>query len=164
MIRLISTTTCSHIRASGSRGVIVRWSSSSSPPTPSSTPTTPPTAATTASSSSPSSSSHLTPKEAHDKKLELDSTPPPPYLSRAPGIATRPTKIPPTREEWRKQLLSQSRRLNERQHLVKQVAKGYFHDYNELRNRGGKSWLAPKTLIRDDVSLHPSLCSARTTD
>lgn len=34
---------------------------------------------------------------------------------------------------------------------VKQVSKGYFHDYNELRHQGGKSWIAPKTLIREDV-------------
>ena len=40
---------------------------------------------------------------------------------------------------------------------VKQVAKGYFHDYNELRHQGGKAWIAPNTLIREDVSLAPSL-------
>jgi len=35
---------------------------------------------------------------------------------------------------------------------VKQVSKGYFHDYNELRHQGGKAWIAPNTLIREDVS------------
>lgn len=35
---------------------------------------------------------------------------------------------------------------------MKQVAKGYFHDYNELRHQGGKAWIAPNTLIREDVS------------
>lgn len=34
---------------------------------------------------------------------------------------------------------------------VKQVSKGYFHDYNSLRQEGGKAFIAPKTLIREDV-------------
>lgn len=50
--------------------------------------------------------------------------------------------------------MSQERRLKERRHLVKQVSKGYFHDYNELRHQGGKSWIAPNTLIREDLSLY----------
>lgn len=35
---------------------------------------------------------------------------------------------------------------------VQQVSKGYFNDYNQLRHSGGKTFLAPKTLIREDVS------------
>ena len=34
---------------------------------------------------------------------------------------------------------------------VKEASKGYFHDYNALRHEGGKAYLAPKTLIREDV-------------
>lgn len=34
---------------------------------------------------------------------------------------------------------------------VKQASRGYFHDYNELRQQGGKAFVAPKTLIREDV-------------
>lgn len=44
---------------------------------------------------------------------------------------------------------------------VKEVSKGYFHDYNELRQQGGKAYVAPKTLIREDVrspSALPLLC------
>lgn len=42
---------------------------------------------------------------------------------------------------------------------VKQASRGYFHDYNELRQQGGKAFVAPKTLIREDVrpsALEPS--------
>lgn len=43
---------------------------------------------------------------------------------------------------------------------VREVAKGYFHDYHVLRHHGGKTWIAPNTLIRDDVrsiSFDPTL-------
>ncbi|ORY92939.1 ATP10 protein-domain-containing protein [Leucosporidium creatinivorum] len=97
---------------------------------------------------------HLTPEEAAAKKLEEKDTKPPPYLSKALGVKDKPTKGKPSREEWRANLLSRQRRLDERKHLVKQVSKGYFHDYNELRHQGGKAWIAPNTLIREDLSLY----------
>lgn len=40
---------------------------------------------------------------------------------------------------------------------VKEVSRGYFHDYNSLRNHGGKAFMAPGTLIREDVSISPYL-------
>lgn len=45
---------------------------------------------------------------------------------------------------------------------VQQVSKGYFHDYNSLRHSGGKTFMAPTTLIREDVS--PSLPSSFPRD
>ncbi|SCZ99415.1 BZ3500_MvSof-1268-A1-R1_Chr3-1g06001 [Microbotryum saponariae] len=125
-------------------------SSSSTPPSPpsSSTSTRPSTSPAT------SSDSHLTPSEAELKKVEQRNTTPPPYLSRALGVTNKPSTDPVTREEWKRNLLSKQRRLDERKHLVKQVSKGYFNDYNELRHQGGKKWIAPNTLVREDLSLY----------
>ncbi|GAA6024054.1 hypothetical protein JCM11491_001615 [Sporobolomyces phaffii] len=95
---------------------------------------------------------HLTPEEAASKQLEERDTRPPPYLARALGIEQPPRKGKQSREEWRADLLNREKRVQERRHLVKQVSKGYFHDYNELRHEGGKSYASPKTLIREDLS------------
>ncbi|KAL8280572.1 hypothetical protein RQP46_006895 [Phenoliferia psychrophenolica] len=85
---------------------------------------------------------------------------------RALGVKAPPVRgYKPTREEWQKNLVSPSRRLNERKHLVKEVSKGYFHDYNELRHEGGKAWLAPSTLIRPDLARYfPDIEGVRLTD
>ncbi|GAA5901462.1 hypothetical protein JCM6882_006284 [Rhodosporidiobolus microsporus] len=108
------------------------------------------------SSSAPQSapSPHLTPQEQADKTVEEKNTRPAPYLSRALGVKEPPRKGKKSREEWRADLLNKEKRLDERRHLVKQVSKGYFHDYNELRQKGGKAYISPKTLIREDLSLY----------
>ncbi|GAA5857454.1 hypothetical protein JCM8547_009281 [Rhodosporidiobolus lusitaniae] len=122
-------------------------SSSSSSPKPSrSTPGVP--------DNLPSPSAHLTPQEQADRAREEKNTKPAPFLSRALGVKELPTKGKKSREEWRAELLSKEKRLQERRHLVKQVSKGYFHDYNSLRQEGGKAFIAPKTLIREDLSLY----------
>ncbi|KPV75417.1 uncharacterized protein RHOBADRAFT_36272, partial [Rhodotorula graminis WP1] len=74
--------------------------------------------------------------------------------SRALGVREPPRKGKQSREEWRADLLNREKRLQERRHLVKQASRGYFHDYNELRQQGGKAFVAPKTLIREDLSLY----------
>ncbi|GAA5983212.1 hypothetical protein JCM11641_006852 [Rhodosporidiobolus odoratus] len=128
----------------------------SSPSPPSQPPRTPSAASKSASSPSTSkpTAPHLTPQEQADRTVEEKNTKPAPYLSRALGVQKPPTKDKQTKEEWRRDFLSRERRLNERRHLVKQVSKGYFHDYNELRQKGGKAFIAPKTLIREDLSLY----------
>ncbi|BGP55308.1 Mitochondrial ATPase complex subunit atp10 [Rhodotorula sphaerocarpa] len=104
---------------------------------------------------SPSASQpHITAQEAVDKALEEKGTPPPKPLSRALGVVDPPTKGKQSREEWRADLLNREKRIQERRHLVKEASKGYFHDYNALRHQGGKAYLAPKTLIREDLSLY----------
>lgn len=35
---------------------------------------------------------------------------------------------------------------------VKEATKGYFTDLNATRKHGGKTWIAPRVLIREDVS------------
>ncbi|BGP39825.1 Mitochondrial ATPase complex subunit atp10 [Rhodotorula kratochvilovae] len=120
-------------------------SSSSSPPPPPSRPEHPaPTHA----------GPHLTPQEQADKQLEEKGTKPAPFLSRPLGVSEPPRKGKQSREEWRADLLNREKRLQERRHLVKQASRGYFHDYNELRQQGGKAFMAPKTLIREDLALY----------
>ena len=50
-------------------------------------------------------------------------------------------------------LLDRDRRKAERKVLFKEASQGYFHDYNRARKaNGGKLWMAPPVLIREDVS------------
>lgn len=51
-------------------------------------------------------------------------------------------------------MLFQSNLVNIR---VKEVTRGYFHDFHKLKHHGGKMWIAPRVLIREDVSLHAPL-------
>lgn len=128
----------------------LRRASSSSP----SNPPRPPVAPTKPRPLPATSPSHLTPSEASSKATETSLLPPSPALplARALGIPNPPTTRKLTTAEWRASLLDQNSRMVERKHLVKQIASGYFKDYHELRKEGGKGWIAPGTLIREDVS------------
>ncbi|GAA6002115.1 Atp10p [Rhodotorula paludigena] len=138
-----------HLRSFSSPSPRAASSPRSQPPRPSSSRTEPDPAPAPSTSKS-----HLTPQEAADKELEEHGTKPPPFLSRALGVKEPPRKGKKSREEWRADLLNREKRLDERRHLVKEVSKGYFHDYNELRQQGGKAYVAPKTLIREDLALY----------
>jgi ATPase complex subunit ATP10 len=48
-------------------------------------------------------------------------------------------------------MMDQDARMAERKHLVKEASTGYFQDYNKIRHHGGKSWIAPRTLIQEKV-------------
>jgi len=89
-------------------------------------------------------------------------------LNRPLGVRERPTTTVKTRTERMKALMDQDVRLAERRHLyvisrppdrgsdldgrrIKEASKGYFHDMNMTRKHGGKTWIAPKVLIREDV-------------
>lgn len=76
-----------------------------------------------------------------------------PPLSRPLGSPFKPTSVPLTREQKIDRLMDQDRRMKNRKHLVKEATQGYFHDYNLAKKaNGGKLWLAPPVLIREDVS------------
>ncbi|GAA5973296.1 hypothetical protein JCM8115_007114 [Rhodotorula mucilaginosa] len=117
-------------------------------------PPTPPPSSSGPSSTRTTQQPHITAQEAADKALEEKGTTPPKPLSRALGVRDPPRKGKQSREEWRADLLNREKRIEERRHLVKEASKGYFHDYNALRHEGGKAYLAPKTLIREDLSLY----------
>ncbi|KAI3613157.1 f1f0 atp synthase assembly protein atp10 [Moniliophthora roreri] len=79
-----------------------------------------------------------------------------PYLSRPLGVRERPTTARKSQlQNIRESLTDEETIGRERKHLVKEgFTKGYFHDLNATRRHGGKTWIAPKVLIREDRALY----------
>ncbi|TXT10747.1 hypothetical protein VHUM_02252 [Vanrija humicola] len=78
-----------------------------------------------------------------------------PPLSRPLGTPIPPSSDPKTRQERIDQMLDKKRRKEERKALVKEATQGYFHDYHLARKaNGGKLWVAPPVLIREDRALY----------
>ncbi|KAG7094720.1 hypothetical protein E1B28_005540 [Marasmius oreades] len=104
---------------------------------------------------SPSSNSPPSPVPADPSLPPLDISGLP-YLSRPLGVTERPSTERQSRLQRIKQSLSDDETIaRERKHLVKEaVTKGYFHDLNKTRKHGGKTWIAPKVLIREDRALY----------
>ncbi|KAF8190530.1 ATP10 protein-domain-containing protein [Pholiota molesta] len=75
-------------------------------------------------------------------------------LNRPLGVRQRPTTVVKSRTERMKVLLDQEARMAQRRHLIKEAGKGYFHDMNMTRRNGGKTWIAPNVLIREDKALY----------
>ncbi|KAG5635095.1 hypothetical protein H0H81_012467 [Sphagnurus paluster] len=76
-------------------------------------------------------------------------------LARPLGVTERPTTILKTRTQKVKELITDSdARMAHRRHLIKEVGKGYYYDMNMTRKHGGKTWIAPKALIREDKALY----------
>lgn len=76
-----------------------------------------------------------------------------PPLSRPLGTTKVPTSIPKTWAEKKEELLDRDRHKAKRKALLKEASQGYFHDYNLAKKaNGGKLWVAPPVLIREDVS------------
>jgi ATPase complex subunit ATP10 len=94
-----------------------------------------------------------------------------PPLSRPLGVRERPTTLIKTTTARLKELMDTDVRMAQRRHLfvtvvslfgctltgvvarIKEASVGYFHDLNMTRKHGGKTWIAPEVLIREDVSL-----------
>ncbi|KAK7686018.1 hypothetical protein QCA50_010829 [Cerrena zonata] len=70
-----------------------------------------------------------------------------PLLSRPLGV-----KEPPSTEShtWAQNMTNQEVRMEQRDKLIRAVGKGYFADLNATRRHGGKTWIAPRVLIRED--------------
>ncbi len=105
-----------------------------------------------------------------------DDTPPIPPLSRPLGVPDVPTTKVKTLSERSADFLNQEKQLEKRRHLyvgtlvrqfvhtlmiacehrVKEASTGYFYDLHMTRVHGGKTWMAPKVLIREDVRVHRS--------
>jgi len=73
-----------------------------------------------------------------------------PLLQRPLGVRERPTTQVKTWAQTREELMDQEKRLEKRHHLVKEATKGYFTDLNATRRHGGKTWIAPRVMIRED--------------
>ena len=89
-------------------------------------------------------------------------------LSRPLGVRERPTIYEKAPEEKYKYFIDQEANKAENQHLcvfylgyrlsdahlvyrVKQMQKGYYKDILDTRFHGGKTWIAPKVLVKEDV-------------
>ncbi|KAF8262996.1 ATPase assembly factor ATP10 [Lactarius quietus] len=100
------------------------------------------------------------------KTAETESTsddiPTIPPLSRPLGVPDVPTIKAKTLSEMSADFLNQEKQLEKRRHLVKAASTGYFHDLHMVRVHGGKTWMAPKVLIREDKALYfPNIVGSR---
>ncbi|KZV76411.1 hypothetical protein PENSPDRAFT_542280, partial [Peniophora sp. CONT] len=103
-----------------------------------------------------------TTEEEHD-----DEPPPPlPLLQRPLGVAEKPTTHLKTFDERSKEILfDDQKRMDQRRHLIKEATTGYFYDLHMVRFYGGKTWMAPKVLIREDKALYfPNIVGTRLQD
>ncbi|KAI6148539.1 ATPase assembly factor ATP10 [Pisolithus tinctorius] len=83
-------------------------------------------------------------------------------LQRPLGVRERPQAHTKTWEDTRKELMDEEARLRQREHLLKEATKGYFTDLNATRRHGGKSWIAPNVMIREDKALYfPNVTGSR---
>jgi len=88
------------------------------------------------------------------KTAETDDKPPIPPLQRPLGVPDVPTTRTRTLEEMSADFLNQEKQLQKRRHLVKEASRGYFYDLHMTRLYGGKTWMAPQVLIREDKALY----------
>ncbi|KAG0695922.1 ATPase assembly factor ATP10 [Suillus ampliporus] len=77
-----------------------------------------------------------------------------PFLQRPLGMKERPSPVLKTWADTREELMNQETRLAQREHLMKEATKGYFTDLNATRRHGGKTWIAPNVMIREDKALY----------
>ncbi|KAG1776363.1 ATPase assembly factor ATP10 [Suillus placidus] len=77
-----------------------------------------------------------------------------PFLQRPLGVKERPSPVLKTWADTREELMNQETRLAQREHLMKEATKGYFTDLNATRRHGGKTWVAPNVMIREDKALY----------
>ncbi|KAA1472568.1 hypothetical protein DENSPDRAFT_898178 [Dentipellis sp. KUC8613] len=95
---------------------------------------------------------------ALDKAVKTEKTEdkplPIPPLSRPLGVPEVPTTREKTLAEKGKEILDHEKQMEKRRHLVKEASTGYFQDLHMTRFNGGKTWMAPSVLIREDKALY----------
>ncbi|KAF8556041.1 hypothetical protein OG21DRAFT_1506993 [Imleria badia] len=85
-----------------------------------------------------------------------------PLLQRPLGVKDRPVAHNKTWDDTRKELMDQETRLEQRRHLIHEAGKGYFTDLNATRRHGGKTWIAPSVMVREDKALYfPNISGSR---
>ncbi|PWN37978.1 uncharacterized protein FA14DRAFT_166907 [Meira miltonrushii] len=77
-----------------------------------------------------------------------------PFLSAPLGVSKQPSSKKLTWTEKRERQFDNDLRLERRKAIVKEATRGYFHDVHAMRSHGGKTWIAPSTLIRQDRALY----------
>jgi mitochondrial ATPase complex subunit ATP10 len=76
-----------------------------------------------------------------------------PFLSAPLGVSQKPSSKKLTWTEKRERQFDNNLRMERRKAIVKEATRGYFHDVHAMRSHGGKTWIAPSTLIRQDRAL-----------
>ncbi|KAF8609167.1 hypothetical protein BDV93DRAFT_518022, partial [Ceratobasidium sp. AG-I] len=111
-------------------------------------------------SGKPSSANHATPatESPPDEGLPLS------FLSRPLGVNEPPSSVPKSWSQTREELLDRNKHMEKRRHIVKEVTRGYFHDFHKLKHHGGKMWIAPRVLIKEDKALYFPDISGVTLD
>ncbi|KAI9065294.1 hypothetical protein FKP32DRAFT_1685103 [Trametes sanguinea] len=78
-----------------------------------------------------------------------------PLLQRPLGVRGKPKpQGKKTWEDTKEKYLDDDKRLAERHHLAREATRGYFSDLSATRHHGGKTWIAPKVMIREDKALY----------
>ncbi|KAG8899012.1 Mitochondrial ATPase complex subunit atp10 [Tulasnella sp. 417] len=79
-----------------------------------------------------------------------------PILPRALGVSKPPSAEPRSWQEKKEEMLDREKHLEKRKFLIKQATSGYFEDFHKTMHggHGGKMWIAPKVLIREDKALY----------
>ncbi|KAH9852233.1 ATP10 protein-domain-containing protein [Lenzites betulinus] len=95
-----------------------------------------------------------------EKAQDVEPTKPPPndatlpLLQRPLGLRDRPKAKSKSWEETKEKYIDQDKRMEERTHLAREAVRGHFTDLNNTRRHGGKTWIAPKVMIREDKALY----------
>ncbi|WVF72652.1 hypothetical protein IAT40_007470 [Kwoniella sp. CBS 6097] len=93
-------------------------------------------------------------KRTGDEKPKRQPVGPGP-LPRPLGIKAVPTAKAKSWNQLKQELMDDERHREKRKALVKEATQGYFHDYNRAKVAGGgKLWIAPNVLIKDERALH----------
>ncbi|KAI0261675.1 ATPase assembly factor ATP10, partial [Gloeopeniophorella convolvens] len=83
-------------------------------------------------------------------------------LRRPLGVPDLPTTQKRTFAEKTADFLNQDKQLEKRRHLVREASTGYFYDLHMMRVNGGKIWMAPQVLIREEKALYfPNITGSR---
>ncbi|EMD35586.1 hypothetical protein CERSUDRAFT_139425 [Gelatoporia subvermispora B] len=75
-------------------------------------------------------------------------------LQRPLGVHDRPVAERQTWSKMAEEMLDEEKRLEKRKHLIKAATKGYYTDLLATRKFAGKTWIAPKVMIRADKALY----------
>ncbi|WVW85772.1 hypothetical protein I302_107810 [Kwoniella bestiolae CBS 10118] len=114
-----------------------------------------PKAGPSGSTSAPASRPAASPKASDIKGKAKSGSEPIPPLPRPLGVINHPSSANKTWSQRKKELLDDDRHKAKRKALVKEATQGYFHDYNRAKGvGGGKLWIAPNVLIREDKALY----------
>ncbi|KAI0370527.1 hypothetical protein BV20DRAFT_279951 [Pilatotrama ljubarskyi] len=77
-----------------------------------------------------------------------------PLLQRPLGVKSRPQAKVKSWDDTKEKFLDMDKRLEERHHLAREATRGHFADLSATRKHGGKTWIAPKVMIREDKALY----------